>query len=229
MTTFARKLLLVDKDEARRDRLAIDLTTQAKFDVSVALSAADGLARTRSESPDMVVMDGALPDMDGGEAVRRMRSEGFRRPIIVLTEDDSEAERVLHADVGANDFVNKPLRLATLLARLQVQMRQYELRDDTEVSIGQYRFVYSCRQMVCNSGRRIRLTSKEAALLRFLYRARGQVVDRARLLEEVWGYRNSVNTHTLETHVYRLRQKIEAVPTRPSLLLRDTDGYRLAL
>ncbi len=229
MTTFARKLLLVDKDEARRDRLAIDLTTQAKFDVSVAASAADGLARTRSESPDMVVMDGALPDMDGGEAVRRMRSEGFRRPIIVLTEDDSEAERVLHADVGANDFVNKPLRLATLLARLQVQMRQYELRDDTEVSIGQYRFVYSCRQMVCNSGRRIRLTSKEAALLRFLYRARGQVVDRARLLEEVWGYRNSVNTHTLETHVYRLRQKIEAVPTRPSLLLRDTDGYRLAL
>jgi len=149
-------------------------------------------------------------------------------PIVMLTGSDEEADVVRGLDSGANDYVAKPFRLAELLARLRAQLRIFENSEDAVFAIGPYVFRPSAKLLqdpVAN--RRIRLTEKEAAILKFLYRAGTRPVPRQVLLNEVWGYNAAVTTHTLETHIYRLRQKIEPDPQISRLLLTEGGGYRL--
>ena len=131
-------------------------------------------------------------------------------------------------DAGANDYVAKPFRIAELLARLRAQMRIFENSEDAVFTIGPYTFRPSAKLLQeATRNRRIRLTEKEAAILKFLYRAGTRPVARQVLLNEVWGYNAAVTTHTLETHIYRLRQKIEPDPTNACLLVTEGGGYRL--
>ena len=173
------------------------------------------------------MLDVGLPDADGRDVCRQLRQSGVRTPVIMLTAADSEADTVLGLDAGANDYVTKPFRLSVLLARLRAHLRQSELNDDVVLTIGPYTFRPSAKLMTDSSGRKkVRLTEKEAAILKFLYRA-GRAIGRDTLLGEVWGYNAGVTTHTLETHVYRLRQKIERDPAHAEILVTEPGGYRL--
>jgi DNA-binding response OmpR family regulator len=166
--------------------------------------------------------------MDGRELCRLLRRAGVRVPIIMLTGADGETDIVRGLESGADDYVTKPFRLSVLLARLRAHLRQSEHSDDAVFTIGPYTFRPSAKLLTDPSGRKkVRLTEKEAAILKYLYRAGDQVIGRDTLLGEVWGYNAGVTTHTLETHVYRLRQKIERDPARAQILVTEPGGYRL--
>ena len=222
-----RKILIADDDNELRTALAEQLALHEEFSPSQAENAAAALAMTRQEQPDIVIMDVGLPDMDGREAVKIMRKDGFKSPVIMLTGQTSDADTVLGLEAGANDYVCKPFRFAVLLARIRAHLRQHEASDDAAFQIGDYTFRPSSKLLVNDKGSKLRLTEKETAILRFLYRAGQQVVSRETLLREVWGYNAHVTTHTLETHIYRLRQKIERDPANARLLVTEPGGYKL--
>ncbi|HVB18065.1 MAG TPA: response regulator transcription factor [Stellaceae bacterium] len=222
-----RKILIVDDDAALRQSLAEQLELHGEFSCHQCASAASALEVVRNERFDAVLLDVGLPDGDGRELCRQLRHAGVTSPIVMLTAADSDGDTVLGLDAGANDYVTKPFRLNVLLARLRAHLRQNELNDEAILTIGPYTFRPSVKLMTDASGRKkVRLTEKEAAILKFLYRA-GRVIGRDTLLGEVWGYNAGVTTHTLETHVYRLRQKIERDPMHAEILVTEPGGYRL--
>ena len=225
--TQTRNILIVDDDTDLRQVLCEQLALHAEFEVAEAPNAAAARQSIQTAPPDIVIMDVGLPDMDGREAVKRLRAEGFKRPIIMLTGRDSDADTVIGLEAGANDYVVKPFRFAVLLARIRVQMRQHDASEEAEFQIGPYIFRPATKTLSDSKGGKLRLTEKEAAILRFLHRAERQSVARETLLREVWGYNASVTTHTLETHIYRLRQKIEDNPADARLLITDGGGYKL--
>ena len=164
----------------------------------------------------------------GAICARSCGAPASKWPIIILTGSDDESDVVRGLEAGANDYVAKPFRLAELLARLRAQLRIFENSEDAVFSIGPYTFRPAAKLLMEPiKNRRIRLTEKEAAILKFLYRAGDRPVGRQVLLNEVWGYNAAVTTHTLETHIYRLRQKIEPDPAKACLLVTEGGGYRL--
>jgi len=223
----ARKILVVDDDDVLRDSLVEQLSLYEEFELDQEATAGKGIQKARQGRVDLVVMDVGLPDMDGREAVKILRKGGFKAPIIMLTGQDSESDTVLGLEAGANDYVTKPFRLAVLLARIRAQLRQHEQSEDAIFDIGPYSFRPSAKMLVDDRGQKIRLTEKETAILKFLYRAGEKVISRDVLLHEVWGYNSGVTTHTLETHIYRLRQKVEKDPSRAELLVTEVGGYKL--
>ena len=225
----ARKILVVDDEAELRTALAEQLTLHEEFVTVQAENGSRALALSRAELPDLIIIDVGLPDLDGREVVKIMRKDGFKNPIIMLTGHTSDTDAVLGLDSGANDYIAKPFRFAVLLARIRAHLRQHESSDDAVFQIGQYTFRPSSKHLVNGKGGKLRLTEKETAILRFLYRAGQQVVTRDTLLREVWGYNSNVTTHTLETHIYRLRQKIERDPASAQLLVTEAGGYKLVL
>ena len=223
-----RKILLVDDDEALRAALAEQLGLHEEFVCVQAGTAAQGLELARRDSFEALILDVGLPDMDGRELCKLMRRHGVRAPIVMLTAADSDSDAVLGLDSGANDYITKPFRITVLLARLRAHLRQHERSEDAVLTIGPYEFQPAAKMLVEKDGRKkVRLTEKEAAILKYLYRAGERPVPRDTLLNEVWGYNAGVTTHTLETHIYRLRQKIERDPSQAALLVTDKGGYRL--
>ncbi|GGG32093.1 response regulator transcription factor [Chelatococcus composti] len=223
----ARHLLIVDDEEDLRETLSEQLALTDEFALSTAASGAEALEAIRENNIDLVIMDVGLPDMDGRDVVKRMRESGFRSPVIMLTGHATDNDTVLGLDAGANDYVAKPFRFAVLLARIRAQLRQYEASEDAVFTIGPYTFRPSAKLLVNERGSKLKLTEKETAILRFLYRAGQKVVSREVLLAEVWGYNANVTTHTLETHIYRLRQKIEQDPSNARILVTEQGGYKL--
>jgi DNA-binding response OmpR family regulator len=224
----ARRILLIDDDATLLEMLSEQLRSQDEFSPETADTAARGIEMAKAEHFDVIILDIGLPDMDGREACRLLRSAGIKCPIIMLTGVDTEADTVLGLEAGANDYVTKPFRLGVFLARLRAHIRQHERSDDAVFGIGPYIFKPSAKLLVNDHTRKkIRLTDKETAILKYLYRSGSKVISRDVLLDEVWGYNAGVTTHTLETHVYRLRQKIEADPSRAQILVTESGGYRL--
>lgn len=225
-----KKILLVDDDELLRDALIDQFGVHDEFAVEPVMNAADAIERVKEEAHiDLMLLDVGLPDMDGREACRVMRKNGFKSPIIMLTGADSEADTILGLDAGANDYVSKPFKFGVLLARVRAHLRSHEQSEDAVFKVGPYEFRPAVKMLVTAEDKKIRLTEKETSILKFLYRAGGKPVTRDILLDEVWGYNSGVTTHTLETHVYRLRQKIEPDPSNASILLTESGGYRLSL
>ena len=226
--TVGRKILIIDDDEALRRSLAEQLQLHEEFAASEAATAAEALDVAKAQYFDVILLDVGLPDMDGRELCRVMRRAGVRAPIRMRTGADGEADMILGLDSGANDYITKPFRLNVLLARLRAQLRQHEASEDAVFAIGPYTFRPSAKTLVDDAKRRkVRLTEKETAILKYLYRAGEKTIGRAILLNEVWGYNSGVTTHTLETHVYRLRQKIERDPGKAEILVTEPGGYRL--
>ena len=222
-----RPILIVDDDRALRVTLVEQLTIDGEFSAMEAASVAEAEAVIASKEArfDAIILDVGLPDGDGRDFCQKLR---HKVPIIILTGSDEEMDVVRGLDSGANDYISKPFRLAELLARLRAQLRIFENSEDAVFKIGPFIFRPSAKQLVEPAkNRRIRLTEKEAAILKFLYRAGPKPVARQVLLNEVWGYNAAVTTHTLETHIYRLRQKIEPDPSNSRLLLTEGGGYRL--
>lgn len=222
------QLLIVDDEADLRDTLSEQLALTGDFEVTAVASAAAAIDAVRSDRFDIVIMDVGLPDIDGREAVKIIRRNGFRAPILMLTGHTDDADTIQGLEAGANDYIVKPFRFAVLLARIRVQLRQHEASEDAVLKVGQYTFRPGAKLLVDSKGSRLKLTEKETAILRFLYRAEDQVVARETLLAEVWGYNANVTTHTLETHIYRLRQKIEEDPSNARILVTEPGGYKLA-
>ena len=223
----ARTLLIVDDDADLRETLVEQLSLYEEFTVRQEEAAGRGMQAVRGGGVDLLVMDVGLPDMDGREAVKLLRKGGFKAPIIMLTGHDTDSDTILGLEAGANDYVTKPFRFAVLLARIRAQLRQHEQSEDATFSVGPYIFKPSQKLMTDPKGGKVRLTEKEASIIKYLYRAGEKVVTRDVLLEEVWGYNSGVTTHTLETHVYRLRQKIERDPSNAEILVTESGGYKL--
>ena len=223
-----KKILLVDDDQALRESLSEQLRLHEEFDTTQAETGGHALDLAKSQYFDVILLDVGLPDMDGREVCRLMRRGGVKSPVIMLTAAESDADTILGLDAGANDYITKPFRLGVLLARLRAQLRQHEQSEDAVFTIGPYTFRPAAKLLVHGeTKKKVRLTEKETAILKYLYRSGHLVVGRDTLLGEVWGYNAGVTTHTLETHVYRLRQKIEADPSNAEILVTEPGGYRL--
>lgn len=228
--TALRQILIVEDDAALRATLAEQILSTGEFEAGEAASAAQAEAMlTKGDVRyDAVLLDVGLPDADGRDFCAKLRRDGLQMPVIMVTGADAEQDMVRGLDSGANDYLAKPFRLPELLARVRAQLRTFDNSDDATFVIGPYTFRPSARMLHdATSKRRIRLTDKESGILKLLYRAGGKPVPRAVLLDEVWGYNSSVTTHTLETHIYRLRQKIEPVSAKPSLLVTMAGCYQL--
>jgi len=222
-----KRILLVDDDEDLREALSEQLIMTEDFDVFEAGNGSEGMDRVKEGLYDLILLDVGLPDTDGRELCRLMRKQGVKCPIVMLTGHDSDADTILGLDAGANDYVTKPFRFPVLLARIRAQLRQHEQSEDAVFQLGPYTFKPAMKLLETEDSKKIRLTEKETNILKFLYRAQDGVVARDVLLHEVWGYNAGVTTHTLETHIYRLRQKIEPDPSNVSLLVTESGGYRL--
>jgi DNA-binding response OmpR family regulator len=223
-----RRILLVDDDGALRQSLTEQLELHGEFIAVACATAERAIEMVAGERFDAILLDLGLPDMDGRELCRRLRRAGIQVPIVMLTGADSDADTILGLDSGADDYVTKPFRLSVLLARLRANLRQSEHSDDAEFAIGPYTFRPSAKLLTeRGAGRKVRLTEKETAILKYLHRAGDQPIARDILLGEVWGYNAGVTTHTLETHIYRLRQKIERDPGHAEILVTLSGGYRL--
>ncbi|GHA47212.1 DNA-binding response regulator [Amylibacter ulvae] len=223
-----KKILMVDDDNDLREALADQLVLTEEFDVFEAADGTSGLEKAKEALYDLVLLDVGLPDMDGRELCRLMRKQGVKCPIVMLTAQDSDADTIYGLDAGANDYISKPFKFPVLLARIRAQLRQHEQSEDAVFTLGPYTFKPASKMLITEDEKKIRLTEKETNILKFLYRASEGVVPREVLLHEVWGYNAGVTTHTLETHIYRLRQKIEPDPSNARLLVTESGGYRLA-
>jgi DNA-binding response OmpR family regulator len=225
--TNVRRILIVDDDPELREALVEQLALHEEFEAVAAENGTKGVQAAKAGQIDLVIMDVGLPDIDGREAIRILRKGGFKAPIILLTGHDTDSDTILGLESGANDYVTKPFRFAVLLARIRAQLRQHEASEDAVFTIGPFTFRPSSKLLLNAKGNKVRLTEKETAILRFLYRAGQKPVSRETLLQEVWGYNSGVTTHTLETHIYRLRQKVERDATTPTILVTETGGYKL--
>ncbi|HTQ12596.1 MAG TPA: response regulator transcription factor [Rhizomicrobium sp.] len=222
----AKRVLLVDDDAMLRSSLAEQLAAEGEYVPVEAGSVAEGRARAHEGLYEFMILDVGLPDGDGRKLCRELREEGVTCPIVLLTAMDSDSDTIEGLKSGANDYVAKPFRFAVLMARIHAHLRSHEQSEDAVYRIGPYTFRPSAKMLIEPGGKKIRLTEKETNILKFLYRS-GETVARETLLHEVWGYNPAVTTHTLETHIYRLRQKIEENPGQAQILITESGGYRL--
>ena len=224
----AKKILLVDDEDHLREALAEQLELHGEFVTTQAGSGAEALNIAKGGHFDLLLLDVGLGDLDGRAVCKTLRKASVKCPIIMLTAADSDANTILGLESGANDCVVKPFKLTVLLARIRSHLRQHEQSEDAVFTIGPYTFRPSAKLLLENDrNQQVRLTEKETSILKYLFRAGGKAVSRDVLLNEVWGYNASVTTHTLETHIYHLRQKIEIDPSSAEILVTAPGGYRL--
>jgi DNA-binding response OmpR family regulator len=225
-----RTVLIVEDDAAVRETLADHLAGEQGFNIVGAgtLNEAEAIINDKDRRIDAVILDVRMPDGDGRDFCAKFRRNGHNMPVIMLTGSDDEVDVVRGLESGANDYIAKPFRSNELVARLHAQLRTFDESVDATFTVGRFQFQPYTRLLKdTEKNRRVRLTTRETEILKFLYRANGQPVDRHLLLHALWGNDAGITTHTLETHIYRLRQKIEPNPANPTLLVTERGGYRL--
>ena len=228
--SMARMILIVEDDAATRMLLTERLEAELDFAVVVAgtLERADEVLQDSSIYIRAILLDIGMPDGDGRDFCRKLRQHGYKIPIIMLTALDSESDIIRGLGAGADDYVSKPFRCNELVARLRAHLRAFESSENAVLMVGEYIFDPANRLLLDPAKKcRIRLTTKETQLLKYLHSSGGGPVAREKLLDQVWGYHPTMATHTLATHIYKLRKKIETDPARPTYLISDRRGYRL--
>jgi DNA-binding response OmpR family regulator len=213
----AKRVLLVDDNEVLRTSLAEQLTREGTYAVVAAANAAEARDLAKDGSYAFAIVDQTLPDGAGEALTEELKNQGFDAPMLLLAEADQPAPRTEH--------LKKPFRFADLMARLNAHLGRPAASDEAQLAIGPYQFRPGAK-LLMQGVRKVRLTEKETDILKFLHGA-GATVPRETLLHEVWGYNPAVSTHTLETHIYRLRKKIEENPGEARILLTEDGGYRL--
>lgn len=224
VTPFNR-ILLVEDDALFAETLLDQFRLHDELCVDLAETAHAAHEMIGGQHYDLFIFDVGLPDQDGRDLCRKLRGQNIRQPIIMLTGAASEADTILGLDAGANDYVTKPFKFGELLGRIRAHLRQYEQLEQADLALGPYRFQPGIKLLEHANGEKIRLTEKETAILRHLHRAQGASVSRQDLLTAVWGYDERITTHTLETHIYRLRQKIER--DGDPIVVTEAGGYRI--
>lgn len=223
-----KKLLIVDHDADCRRRLADRLRLQAEFEIVEAGTGAEAIEAVRHDYFDAMIFEVHIGDMDGPELCRLLRRDGVTSPIVMISDGDSGADEILALDAGANDYVTKPVRVGVLLARLRAQMRLHESGEDPVFPIGPIRFRPGANQLFDpRSKQRIRLTRKETAILRLLYRAGNKWVTWEGLLQELRHFSARITPQNLRDQVEILRGKIEEDPARAQILIVCDEGLRL--
>ena len=227
-TPTGAKLLIVDDDVFLRSTLREQLLAEGFTEISEAGTLLEAFDQVAADSPDLIILDVRLPDGNGVEICRKLRERGFAQPILMLTGQDEEEDIVQGLEAGANDYVVKPMRLGELLARIKSQLHQHKASDTARFDIGGLNFVPANKLLFDADGsRKIVLTEKESTILKFLYWAHPNRVTKEQLLTEVWGFQGGLSTHTVETHIYRLRQKIRRLTKEP-IILTTRKGYSIA-
>ena len=211
----AKRVLLVDDDALLRASLAEQLMREGPYAVIEAGSAAEARERAKDGGFSLAILGQSLPDGTGDALARELKIQNFDAPVLLLAEPDTSPPTA--------DHIAKPFRFADLLARINLHLSRHAASDDVPVAIGPYLFRPGAK-LLTQGARKVRLTEKETDILKFLHAA-GATVARETLLHEVWGYNPAVTTHTLETHIYRLRKKIENGGAK--ILLTEGGGYRL--
>ena len=221
-------LLLLDDDDEFRSAVA-DALQAAGFHLVEAATVAEAEAEVLRGATGfaVLILDVSLPDGDGRDLCIRLRAAAHRMPMVMLTGQDAETDVVRGLEAGAHDYLAKPVRPAVLIARLRALLRHHESSMDAVFPLGPWTFHPAQKLLRGKAGVRLWLTAREVDILRHLLRS-GRLVSKQELLADIWGYNPSVSSHTLETHIYRLRHKIEADPYDPRLLLTAEGGYRLA-
>lgn len=222
-------LALVIDDELQIRRL-LRLTLEANgYRVIEAAGGQAGLVEAATRRPDIVILDLGLPDLDGVAVLKRLR-EWSRVPVLVLSVRDGEEDKIAALDGGADDYVTKPFSTRELLARLRVAQRHAQPADETAVIRTGALEIDLASRRVTLKGQEVRLTSTESALLRFLARHAGRALTHRQILRDVWGPGAESQTHYLRVYMAHLREKLEAVPAKPELLITEPGvGYRLLI
>ena len=224
-----KKILLVESDVDLREALCEQLRSTDQFEVFSSSDNTETFEKLRVQSYDIIVLGLHPLNNDSLEACRLTYAQNVKCPIILLTERDEISSVVFGQDARASDYIIKPFKFPILLARINIQLLKYEKSYDSAFTLGPYTFYPAIKMLKTHDNNEIQLTEKETDILKFLYHTVEDVVPRNILLHEVWGYNNSVTTHTLETHIYRLRQKIERNPSVAKLLVTESGGYRLEI
>ena len=226
---YSSRLLIVDDDAYLRTSLRQQFMAEGFQNIYDVGSVSALNASLKDVNPDLILMDIQIPDGNGVEICKRLRSEGFTKPIVMLTAKNAESDIIKGLEAGANDYVKKPVRMSELLARIHAQIRQFKVSDDGRFELAGLNFVPGKKMLQkIGCGRMQALTEKETTILKFLYRAFPESATKEQLLTEVWGMQNGLTTHTLETHIYRLRQKIRRL-TKTPIVITTRNGYRLEL
>jgi DNA-binding response OmpR family regulator len=222
------RILVVEDDRDIAD-LIVHYIEKAGWQAHVATSGSEGLAQARHTLPDCLVLDVMLPGMDGLEVCRALRSESATAavPIIMLTARGEETDRIVGLELGADDYLAKPFSPGELVARIRALLRRTHRTATSEPHIGFGDITMDLsRHSVVDHGREIKLTAKEFMLLQYFLQHRGRVLSRDLLLSDVWGYRYTGGTRTVDVHVRRLREKLPALVT--ALVTVKQFGYKLA-
>jgi len=223
------RILIVDDEPAIVRGLEDNLRFEG-YETLAATSGEEGLSRALGEAPDLVLLDIMMPKLSGWDVCRELRRRGVDVPVIMLTARGEEVDRVRGLELGADDYVAKPFSLRELLARVRAVLRRPGPRQKfEELAFGEVR-VHRRGRLVSRAGREVRMTRKEFDLLVYLVEHQGDVITRERLLDEVWGYERFPTTRTVDTHVLRLRRKLESDPDRPVFIQTvHGQGYRFVI
>jgi DNA-binding response OmpR family regulator len=233
MTIKAQHILVIEDDPSVAKALAVGIG-QEGYDVHCESTAAGGMSHARDKSPHLVVLDVRLPDGSGFDVCRQLRQTGFRQPILMLTVQGDEVDKVLGLEMGADDYLTKPYRLRELVARIRALLRRTygELSSvEADVLFAGDLVIDRASGQVTRAGKRINLTPTEFRLLSFLAQNPRQAFSRSQLLEHVWGYGGEFFDEKMVTsHVRRLREKIEPEPSDPTIVVTVPGiGYRLGV
>ena len=224
----AKNILLVEDDGLLRDTLIDLLGLQKDWFLTASETGEIALTKLKEGQIDLLIIEEFLPDIDGRELCYRLRREKIEAPILMLLSAETKPHVPSNTEAEPNEYIAKPFRLGLLIERIQFHLRKRERDEDAIYSLGRYKFYPATKSLLEPiENKTIRLTEKEASILKYLSQAPNSLVERAKLLNEVWGYNSGVTTHTLETHVYRLRQKIELDPSDAKILVTESGGYRL--
>jgi len=225
-----KKILVVDDEQPIADILEFNLKKEG-YDVIVAYDGVEALRKVEEEQPDLILLDVMLPQKDGMEVCREIRKK-YNMPIIMLTAKDSEIDKVLGLEMGADDYVTKPFSNRELIARVKANLRRHQQEsskdeDKNEITVGSLT-IQPEAYLVTKRGETIELTHREFELLHYLAKHLGQVMTREHLLQTVWGYDYFGDVRTVDVTVRRLREKVEDNPSRPAwIVTRRGVGYYL--
>ena len=221
------KILLINNDKDLGEALVFQLTLVEKYQIIETNNETSALVQINNNFCDLVIINSQSSALKECNLTKSLRLVGYKKPIIMLINRNSNLDIPDGHNHKADEYIIKPFRYPVLLKSIETQLHKFKKSENTQYSIGNYIFKPNSKILESNKNRSIRLTEKENNILKFLYKNLGNTVSRETLLHEVWGYNSKVTTHTLETHIYRLRQKIEDDPSNACFLITEPGGYKL--